>query len=64
MGFVIGIVILLMVLAMLGIEGLIAAMILGAIGFVIGGFAGEGWAIYGAILGALIAAGAVFQNKS
>lgn len=64
MGFIVCAFILLVVLVMLGFEGLIAAMVLGAIGYVVGGFAGEGWAIYGAILGALVAASAVFKNKT
>lgn len=38
----------------IGLNGVIMAMIVGAIGFALGSIANNGWAIFGAILGVLI----------
>jgi hypothetical protein len=57
MGVLIGFVIILLAIGMLaqvGLKNVIVALITGGIGFALGDLAGTGWAIFGAILGALI----------
>lgn len=58
MGAMIGtIIISILILASVGISGIIGMMILGGVGFAIGSSVSEGWAIFGAILGGLIGIG-------
>lgn len=57
MGALIGFFVILLAIGMLaqvGIKNVIIALITGGIGFALGDLAGTGWAIFGAILGALI----------
>jgi membrane protein DedA with SNARE-associated domain len=57
MGVLIGFVVILLAIGMLaqvGVKNVIVALITGGIGFALGDLAGTGWAIFGAILGALV----------
>lgn len=68
MGFVFGLIVVLVVLfsvyKKIGITGLILATIFGGVGFALGSAAGEGWGIYGAILGALIGLASKLEGKA
>ena len=45
------------------ISCIIWTMILGGIGFAIGSLGGDGWAVFGAILGGFIGMAMYFQSK-
>lgn len=51
------------VFSAIGMEGLIALLIGGGIGFAIGSTANLGWSIFGAVLGGLIGAYLVYKNN-
>lgn len=51
------------VLGMVGLNGLIAMLIVGGIGFAIGGMAGQGWAVFGAILGGLMGISTIVSDR-
>lgn len=66
MGIVLSVVVLVLTLcafASIGLVGVIAMLVGGAIGFAIGSMAGGGWAVFGALLGGLVGVAILLESR-